>query len=81
LFFSYLGTPTIDGIGIWDAFKQAKQALIDLGLENPTTFCIKRNIKREFVPGVIKRSILEVWVDNILCSDIRFRYLSASNGE
>ena len=70
---------TIDDIGIWDAFIQAKLYLKELGLEIPVDYCIAERIHHKLVPDIILRSILEVWIDNILTLDKRLKYLSAAD--
>lgn len=68
---------TIDDIDIWDSFKKAKLELERLSLRNPLEFCVEHKISHTKVPDVIKRSILEVWIDFILSSDKRMNFVSA----
>jgi very-short-patch-repair endonuclease len=70
---------TIDDIGIWDSFSQAKRELEALGLDIPLEYCIAERVDHTLVPNVIMRSILEVWIDDILRSDIRLKHLSAGD--
>jgi len=70
---------TIDDIGIWDSFTKARQQLLGLGLSVPLDFCIMGHVPHATVPDTIKRSILEMWIDNILSADKRLKYLSAED--
>lgn len=64
---------SIDDISEWGAYAAAVEALGALGLEGAVRFCIQKRVAATEVSAVLRRSVLESWVDAIRQNDQRLR--------
>lgn len=60
----------IDDIEEWIVYRQATESLAERGLDAVITFCVDRQIVADAVPGIVRRSLLEGWIDSRLAEII-----------
>ena len=69
---------TIGDIDEWDRHTRARNELVGANLENAIRFAETSDVRRDDVLGVIERSVLERWSDEIIAADPRLSTLAAT---
>jgi hypothetical protein len=56
----------IDDIEEWIVYREVTTSLAERGLDAVIAFCVDRQIAADAVPGIVRRSLLEGWIDSRL---------------
>jgi hypothetical protein len=70
---------SIDDIAEWGAHAMACSRLSTVGLAEAVKFCIEKRVSALEVNAVLRRSVLESWVDAVRKSDPRLQMFSAKD--
>lgn len=58
----------------WIAFTKAKDTLLAQGVEMALEHCTTHRVPATDLPGVIEKSVLQAWVDDVLATDGRLKH-------
>jgi hypothetical protein len=70
---------SIDDIAEWGGHAMARSHLSAVGLADAVTFCIQKRVSASEATAVLRRSVLESWVDAVRKSDPRLQMFSAKD--
>ena len=68
----------VDRVRIWLEFLSAKEALKGAGFAEGIDFCVRNSLPATTIPSILEKSMLAVWLDDVIRNDERLWGTSAS---